>query len=77
VKDPVLIYIFIFVWLLQTDSFYFYQINFVEQSPAWEVSSSSNSHKLVSPLWNPKVHYSVHNRLLWVCILCHMNPGCT
>jgi hypothetical protein len=42
--------------------------NSIEQSPSWEANSHSAIQK-IPPLWNPEVHYRVHNSLPLVPIL--------
>jgi hypothetical protein len=35
--------------------------NYMEQSPSWEACSQSASQEILRLLWNPEVHYRVHN----------------
>jgi hypothetical protein len=44
------------------------------QQSSWDADSHSTSEKIPCLLWNPKVHYHVHNSLPPVPILSQMNP---
>jgi len=49
-------------------------INSMEQSPSWESNRHSDSQEIHSLLWNPKVHYRVHEGGSLVTVLNQMNP---
>jgi hypothetical protein len=45
-----------------------------KSSPSWEANSFSASQKIPRILWNPKVHYRIHNSPLLVSFPIHINP---
>jgi hypothetical protein len=47
----------------------------MEQSPFSEANSHLASQEIPHPLWNPKVHYPVHNSPPLIPILSQMNPA--
>jgi hypothetical protein len=63
---------YIFVWSAM--QFGKNMTNSMQQSPYWGAISHSSSQEIPSLLWNPKVHYRVHNSPPLVPILCQMHP---
>ena len=47
--------------------------NSVEQSSSWETNRLSVTQEILGILWNPTVHYLVHNSLPLVPVLSHLN----
>ena len=60
--------------LLQTYRLTYFLTNSMEQSLSWEPNRFSASQGIPRILWNPKVHYRIHNSPPPVPTLSHINP---
>ena len=46
----------------------------MEHSPSWETNQFSASQEIPHIVWNPKVHYRIHNSPPHLPVMSHINP---